>query len=186
MRGCRITNVGVLAESTTAFSLKTLVARQAVVVQPNGTANNAASGSDVVPVEDGGSVLLQALVDVAGRPRGDRLSALNLAHIAISSISGLQTLKHLTTLSLVMSEEMDWSPLLALPNLAYLNQHGDCIVETDQWDVLAALPALRVLHDPVAISDDQALTHVEQLIVSSFDDDMCPGLCDWPRLTSVK
>jgi hypothetical protein len=182
IRGCQIANVDAFAGKATTLSLKTLIARQAVVVPATGTAEISAVSLD----EDGGSVLLQALIDATNRPQGYQLSALNLAGMTISNIAGLPTLKHLTALSLVMPEEIDWSPLLQLPCLQYLNQHGDCVYDTEQWGIIAALPALRVLRDPTAISDDQALDHVEQLLVTCSDDEMCPDLCYWPRLTSVK
>lgn len=182
IRGCQITNVDVFADNATALSLKTLIARQAVVVPVTG----AVETSVVAPDDGGGSLLLQAFIDATNRPQGCQLSALNLAGMSISTIARLPTLKHLTALSLAMPEEMDWSPLLQLPSLQYLNQHGDCVIDTEQWGTIAALPALRVLRDPTAISDDQVLDHVEQLIVTCSDDDMCPDLCDWPRLTSIK
>jgi hypothetical protein len=182
---CHVTNVGALAGTEAApLPLKTLSLMGVTVINRPPDATGLVTQNELLAgLEDSSDTFDDVLAAVN---KCNQLTTLIMGGIQTFDLSALQSMKSLTSLSLRMTDDMEWEPLLDLPNLAILDQQGDCDNPTDQWEILVELPALRELRHPVYLDEeDPPLPLVEELIVHSTNDMTAPKLKHWPRLTSI-
>lgn len=182
---CHVMNVDALAGTEAApVPLETLsLIGVTVITRPPGVTGLVTQNELLDGLEDLDDTFDDVLAAVN---KCGQLTTLVMGGIQTFDLSALQSMKSLTSLSVRMTNEMEWDPLLELPNLAILDQQGDCDSLTDQWEILVELPALRELRHPVCLDEeDSPLPLVEELIVHSTNDMTSPILKHWPRLTSI-
>jgi Leucine-rich repeat (LRR) protein len=98
------------------------------------------------------------------------LTALELAGVQFEDLSPLASLVHLERLAITAGPDADWSPLKKLTKLKNLSQFW--ITPTIDGDsevarVLATLPSLETLSNPVALSPENPLLRLRWLTLSA-------------------